>query len=130
MLVPPALNTVACGYVEFIPYDVTQYRGGIAYEKIAAIVSFSDGHRERAVFPYPWTYRDPETHDPWSASNLRNMRFVVTVQRPPAGFSDPLPPLISFVLNHTDERGYTTLPACPASPAPASPTSARPSALP
>jgi hypothetical protein len=103
-----------CGYVDFIPVTRALYQNGTAYERIKAIVSFPDEHKETAEFPYPWVYENGEQTDPWSYTNLRRRDFTVTLQQPPAGADvKAFPPLIQYVLAHTDAKGYTDLPSCP-----------------
>lgn len=112
---PSPSPAAPCGYVDFIPTARAQYQDGTAYERIKAIVSFPDGHKETAEFPYRWVYPNGEQTDPWSSTNLRRPNFAVTLQQPPAG-SDltAFPPLIQYVLRHTDASGYTQLRNCDA----------------
>ncbi|HEX3467461.1 MAG TPA: hypothetical protein VHT05_05215 [Candidatus Elarobacter sp.] len=103
-----------CGVVDFIPYAAPKYSNGTASEPIEAKVTFPDGHRETARFPYPWVYPDGEHTDPWSDTNLKDPNFVTTLRLPPPG-SDPstFPPLIQYILKHTDPQGFTYLQPCP-----------------
>jgi hypothetical protein len=103
-----------CGVVEFLPYAAPRYNGTAAEEPVAATVTFADGHKETARFPYPWIYPDGERGDPWSQTNLRNPGFETTLQFPPPGTDrTTLPPLIQYILSHTNAGGYTDLPECP-----------------
>jgi hypothetical protein len=105
-----------CGVVEFKPTAAPKYNNGTASEPVEATVTFPDGHRESARFPYVWVYPDGEQTDPWSDTNLKNPNFVTTLRFPPAG-ADPsvYPPLIQYILKHTDPQGYTNLQPCPPS---------------
>ncbi len=77
-------------------------------------MTFPDGHTESARFPYPWVYPNAEQTDPWSNTNLKDPDFVTTLRFPPPG-TDPstFPPLIQYILKHTDTGGYTNLQPCP-----------------
>jgi hypothetical protein len=103
-----------CGFVDFKPTAAPRYSNGTAFEPVQATVSFPDGHTETARFPYVWPYPNGEQTDPWSDTNLKNPNFVTTLRFPPAG-SDPstFPPLIQYIIKHTDQGGYTDLPPCP-----------------
>ena len=118
----PAAETPApCGYVDFIPAGRSRWADGTAYERIKAIVTFADGHRESAEFPYLWVYPNGEQTDPWSDTSLKRPDFQVTLQRPPAGAdASTYSPLIKYVLDHSTADGYTTLRSCPRSAGPSS----------
>jgi len=103
-----------CGIVEFKPTGPPDYRSGTAFEPVQATVTFPDGHRESAVFPYKWVYPNGEQTDPWSSTNLKNPNFVTVLHFPPPGMDrSSFPPLIQYIINHTDSGGYTDLPDCP-----------------
>jgi hypothetical protein len=103
-----------CGVVEFVPAAAPQLVGNTTEERIKATVTFSDGHRESAIFPYRWIYPNGEVTDPWSNTNLRHADFLVTMQLPPPGTdTSAYPPLIRYVLAHTNASGYTILKDCP-----------------
>jgi hypothetical protein len=110
-----AVNANApCGVVEFIPYAAPRSDGATVYEPVQATVTFPDGHKETARFPYSWVYTDGERTDPWSQTNLRNPNFQTTLQLPPPGADrSGYPSLIQYILAHTDLGGYTDLPDCP-----------------
>ena len=110
-----AVNANApCGVVEFLPYAAPRNEGGTVYEPVQATVTFPDGHKETARFPYSWVYPDGERTDPWSQTNLRNPNFETTLQLPPPGSDrSGYPALIQYILMHTDMAGYTDLPECP-----------------
>jgi hypothetical protein len=106
-----------CGVVDFVPVLAPRYSNGTASETVVAKVRFPDGHQEAATFPYPWIYPDGEQNDPWSNTNLKNPNYGdVTLRFPPPG-SDPstYPPLIQYILSHTDSQGFTNLHPCPPS---------------
>jgi hypothetical protein len=112
-----AVNANApCGFVEFRPHGPPRYSNGTATETIRATVSFPDGHTETAEFPYKWVYPNGEQSDPWSDTNLRKGDFPVNLQTPPPG-SDvgSYPPLVQYILKHSDQSGFTDLPNCPKS---------------
>jgi hypothetical protein len=86
---------------------------GSRSERIVAIVRFADGHSESATFPYQWIYPGGEQNDPWSATNLHRGDFDVPVVLPPAGADrTTFPPLIRYILDHTNPKGFTTLSHC------------------
>jgi hypothetical protein len=110
---PSPAADAPCGFVEFIPAGRSRYVEGTALETIKATVSFTDGHRESAVFPYSWRYPNGEKTDPWSDTNLRRPDFAVTLQLPPPGADvNAFPPLIQYILKHTGPEGYTDLQEC------------------
>ena len=103
-----------CGVVEFLPYSAPKYSNGTAYEPMEAKVTFPDGHRETARFPYPWIYPDGEHTDPWSDTNLKDSTAPALLRFPPPGTdTSTFPPLIQYILSHTDPQGYTNLVPCP-----------------
>ncbi len=122
LAVTPAPGAAPCGLVDFAPAAAPRYVNGTAYERLRARVTFPDGHTESAVFPYPWVYPDGERTDPWSATNLRaGVSTPVALQMPPPGFDrSTLPPPLAYIVDHTDERGWTTLTSCPTTGAAAS----------
>ena len=110
---PSPAATTPCGFVDFLPVRPPRFVLDTVWETIRASVSFPDGHRETAVFPYSWVYPNGEMTDPWSATNLRHPDFAVTLQLPPPGTDvTTYPPLIQYVLKHTDANGYTNLAEC------------------
>jgi hypothetical protein len=113
----PVNADTPCGIVEFKPTAAPKYSSdGTASEPVEATVTFPDGHREAARFPYPWIYPNGEQTDPWSNTNLKDPNFVTTLRFPPAGSdTSTYPPLIQYILKHTDSQGYTNLQPCPQS---------------
>ncbi len=106
-----------CGFVDFKPYAAPRYSGGTAYEPVQAVVTFPDGHQESARFPYPWIYPNGEQNDPWSDTNLKKGDFDITLQTPPPGAdTSSFPPLVQYILKHSNPQGYTLLPKCPRRP--------------
>ena len=113
VLTQAATDTPArCGTVEYRPYAAPRYSAGAAFEHVEATL-YSDGRvPEKARFPYTWDYRDSERTDPWSSANAQK-DVPIPVQPPPPGFDrTSLPPLIAFILAHTNRRGYVTIPQC------------------
>jgi hypothetical protein len=105
-----------CGFVDFKPTAAPKYSGTTASEPVEATVTFPDGHHESARFPYLWTYPNGEQTDPWSDTNLKNPNFITTLRFPPPGAdTSTYPPLIQYILTHTDSQGYTNLHPCPQS---------------
>jgi hypothetical protein len=103
-----------CGYVEFRPTNASTVVDGTWYENIQATVHFADGHSETAKIPYRWVYPDGERTDPWSATNLGSPGFVTRFQFPPPEFDrSTLPPLIAYIVRHSNSDGYSDLPNCP-----------------
>ena len=102
-----------CGSVDLIPFQLPDRAGAITYEHILATVTFPDGHKESAEFPYRWPYTDPGD-DPWSPRNLPNTSFFTRVQLPPAGANtNRYPEVIRYILDHTRNDGTTVLQECP-----------------
>ncbi len=113
-----AVNANApCGVVEFIPHASPKYDRTTVIETVWATVTFPDGHTESARFPYPWIYADGERTDPWSNTNLAKPNVEATLQLPPPDSDrSTFPPLITYILAHTNAGGYTDLPECPKAP--------------
>jgi hypothetical protein len=105
-----------CGEVDFIPFQAPDHSGSITYEHVLATVTFPDGHKQSAEFPYRWAYANP-ADDPWSAINLPNPNFLTRMQPPPpdtdlSRYSDT----IRYIINHTRSDGTTVLQDCPPQP--------------
>ena len=113
----PVNADTPCGVVEFKPIAAPKYSNGAASEPVEATVTFPDGHRESARFPYPWVYLNGEQNDPWSDTNLKNANYGdVTLRFPPPGTdTSTYPPLIQYILKHTNAEGFTNLQPCPPS---------------
>ena len=111
---PPAGPAATGCQVFFRPNAPPAVRAdGTRSETIVAMVRFADGHSESATFPYPWIYPDGEQNDPWSATNLRRGDFDIPVVLPPAGADrNTFPPLIRYILDHTNPKGFTSLSRC------------------
>lgn len=110
-----------CGAVTFLPYGAPRVVSGTMMERIRATVAFGDGHAETATFPYLWVYPNGEQTDPWSYTNLKNdPGGAVALQLPPPGTDEKtLPPLIAYIVAHTNAAGVTSLADCrPDRPAP------------
>lgn len=103
-----------CGFVDFVPHDAPHYSNGTASERVFATVSFPDGHKETAEFPYRWIYPNGEQNDPWSTTNLKRPDYTISLQPPPPGANVAnYPPLIQYIIKHTGPDGLTDLPECP-----------------
>jgi hypothetical protein len=103
-----------CGAVDLMPDDEPQHRGNGVSEHVVATVSFPDHHQESAAFPYRWVYAGGEETDPWSATNLQKSAMTIPLVMPPPGADrSSYPPLIQYILQHTDANGITDLSPCP-----------------
>jgi len=103
-----------CGFVDFRPHGAPRYNNGTATERIRATVTFPDGHTETEEFPYNWVYPNGEQNDPWSDTNLKKGDFSINLQTPPPGSDiSSYPPLIQYIIKHSDASGFTDLPPCP-----------------
>ena len=105
-----------CGAVDLMPDDEPQHRGSAVSEHVVATVSFPDRHQESAAFPYRWVYPSGEETDPWSTTNLQKPGMTIPlVLPPPRADVSSYPPLIQYILKHTDANGITDLSPCPGS---------------
>jgi hypothetical protein len=125
LLLLPSLSAAApdrapvepCGYVSFVPAGPPRVVSGTFYERVKAMVVFSDGHAETAEFPYYWVYPNGEQTDPWSSTNMRRPDFTTTMQSPPPGTdTKTFAPVLQYVLAHTGANGYTNLRECSRAP--------------
>lgn len=111
---PSPAPAAPCGFVTFLPVAAPRVTAGTMAERIRVTVTFSDGHTESATFPYPWVYPNGEQTDPWSYTNLKNPSLAVALQPPPPGNDvKALPPIIAYVIAHTNSAGMTNLVDCP-----------------
>jgi hypothetical protein len=103
-----------CGYVDFEDIHGSQYdkRTGGFFVDILMIVHYADGHSEDLQLDYPFYYPS-ETANPWSDRNKDNPDFITLFQFPPDNKRALEPPLVQYVMQHTDAEGYTTLNDCP-----------------
>jgi hypothetical protein len=102
-----------CGDVYFIPFQAPDHSGSVSYEHILATVTFSDGHKESAEFPYRWAYADP-ADDPWSSINMQNPNFPTRLHQPPPGTDvSRYSETIRYIIDHTRSDGTTILQECP-----------------
>jgi hypothetical protein len=105
-----------CGVVDFsVDPAGDERRGNTVTERVFASVTFPDGHREPPVaFPYRWVYENAEQTDPWSFTNSNKPTLLVALQTPPPGTDvSTYPPVIQYILKHTQPNGTTDLPPCP-----------------
>jgi hypothetical protein len=104
-----------CGYVDFAATGnpTTDQSTGRVWEYIQMTVHFPDGSYQSVDLDYPWYYPNA-TADPWSEYNEKNdPNAPATFQFPPADKVSTEPPLVSYVIQHTDAEGYTKLRECP-----------------
>jgi hypothetical protein len=108
-----------CGDVMFSPVGPPKNPNtNTQIERVAATVTFPDGHPEKVLIPYPWPYTNPEQTDPWSGTQLRlHPDDPVSMILPPPGTdTSSFEPLLKYILDHTTKDGLTTLAPCPKSP--------------
>jgi hypothetical protein len=108
-----------CGDVMFSPVGPPKNpNSNTQIERVAASVTFPDGHAEKVLIPYPWSYTNPEQNDPWSSTQLRlNPDTAVNMILPPPGTdTSSYDPLLKYILAHTSPEGGTTLAPCPKLP--------------
>lgn len=100
-----------CGYVEFEPSDnpIVDKSTGRIWEKIALKVHFPDGSDQSVDLDYPWYYPSKDA-DPFMPENKN---VPATFEFPPANQRENEPPLVQYVIQHTDDQGYTKLRDCP-----------------
>lgn len=99
-----------CGEVDFAPNgNPTTDRTGRIWEYIAIIVHFPDGSEQSVDLDYPFFYNG-ESDDPFIKGHDN---IPATFQFPPANQAPNEPPLVQYVVQHTDANGYTKLRDCP-----------------
>ncbi|PZR56299.1 MAG: hypothetical protein DLM50_08510 [Candidatus Meridianibacter frigidus] len=107
-----AAGNEPCGFVSFVNIRAPKYAGGAFYQDIRAMVTFADRHQEGVELDYPFYYAS-ETAFPWSDQNLKNDKFEVPFQFPPAEKRASEPPLVQYIMTHTDTAGFTKFKNCP-----------------
>lgn len=108
----------ACGDIDFADPSAASYdaaTGNYFYDGIEMIVHYSDGHAETTTLDYPWHYHNPAM-DPFKHTDA-----PMLFQFPPKAMRANEPPIVQYVMAHTDEMGGTQLNGCPGSTATASP---------
>jgi hypothetical protein len=112
-----AAGNEPCGFVDFTSIHGSQYdRLTHRYwVDIRVSVHFADGHSESAVLDYPWWYPNAAVN-PFSEQNLSNNELTASFQFPPSDKRASEPPLVQYVMAHTDANGVTLLKDCPAVP--------------
>ncbi len=105
---------IPCGFVELHPIKEARFdRRGHAIESVAAVVHYPDKHTASAAFPYEFTYPNDRS-DPFAIVNEDRSDLPALVQPPPPGTDmTDANPVIVYILNHTDAKGFTTLVDCP-----------------
>jgi hypothetical protein len=100
-----------CGYVDFQPTDqpIIDKSTGRVWEKIEMVVHFPDGSEQTTDLDYTWYYPS-KAADPFMPEN---QNVPATFQFPPANQRDNEPPLVQYVIQHTDGQGFTKLRDCP-----------------
>ena len=108
-----------CGAVDFAApggsYDAST--GLTIYDNVGMTVHYADGHAESVTLDYPWHYRN-EAMDPFKHPSGE---VPLLFQFPPKAMRANEPPLVQYVMAHTDVMGTTTLNDCAGIPAVASP---------
>lgn len=100
-----------CGYVEFEPNDnpIVDKSTGRIWEHIAMKVHFPDNSEQSVDLDYTWYYPSKNA-DPFMPENKN---VPATFQFPPANQRANEPELVQYVIDHTDQLGYTKLHDCP-----------------
>jgi hypothetical protein len=100
-----------CGYVEFEPTDnpIVDKSTGRIWEHISMKVHFPDSSEQSVDLDYTWYYPSKDA-DPFMPENKN---VPATFQFPPANQRDNEPPLVQYVIQHTDDQGFTKLRDCP-----------------
>jgi hypothetical protein len=104
-----AAGTQPCGFVTFEdPHGARfdpQTRG--FWVDVQMSVHFPDGHAESLLLDYPWYY-------PSAAQNpFQNESAPMLFQWPPADKRGAEPPVVQYVMQHSEEPGITLLKDCP-----------------
>ena len=112
-----------CGDVTFSPIGPPRNPDRkTQIERVTVTVTFPDGHLEKVLIPYPWTYTDPEQTDPWSSTQIfahkndTELPPITMILPPPGTDTSGYDPLIKYVLTHTNAQGFTNLADCPKLP--------------
>lgn len=100
-----------CGYVDFSPNDkpTIDQNTGRVWEYVAIIVHFPDGSAQSVNLDYPFYYPS-QSADPFEPGNAN---VPATFQFPPSDKAPTEPPLVEYVIQHTDAAGFTKLRDCP-----------------
>jgi hypothetical protein len=88
-------------------------------QRVEVVAYLQDGRSLVAVFPYDWTYEDPARDNPFYGANVFRYRTPFAVQLPKERLEkQSLPPIIAYVLEHTDAGGHLHTKSCPPSTPP------------
>lgn len=100
-----------CGYVDFSPNDrpTIDSKTGRVWEYVAIVVHFPDGSEQSVNLDYPFYYA-AQADDPFEPGHDN---IPATFQFPPPNQAANEPPLVQYVIQHTDSAGYTKLRDCP-----------------
>jgi len=107
-----------CGAVDFVDPRAPSFDASTGlsfYDGIEMVVHYADGHAETVTLDYPWHYRD-QTMDPF-----KNASAPMLFQFPPKSMRPSEPPLVQYVMAHTNVMGVTDLNECANIPALATP---------
>ena len=90
---------------------------GSVEHKVDAKLVLADGTEQTGRFPYPFVYPG---HDQDAFLLPFRVDRGIPIQTPPPGTDmSAAPPIVNFILQHSDAAGHTEVPPCPdASPAP------------
>lgn len=106
-----AVGQEPCGYVEFMPTDdPTPGPSGQVTQHISMTVHFADRTTQTVDLDYTWTFASEST-DPFLPEN-KNLPDPV-FQFPPDAIRAQEPPVVQYVMQHTDSQGKTLLKDCP-----------------
>ena len=103
-------QAAACGEVDFSVTGIPRYdraSGFYVYDRVKLIVHMSDGTQQELPLDYPWRYKS-EAGDPFLHSNVPTF-----FEFPPENMRANEPPIVQYVMKHTNSYGGTTLNNCP-----------------
>ncbi len=79
---------------------------------VAMTVHFADRRTESLLLDYAWFYPNSASN-PWAQQNLDDPNFPTRFQSPPPGKRASEPPLVLYVIAHSNGDGLTLLKSCP-----------------
>ncbi len=102
-----------CGYVDFEPTQEARVDRptGRVWEYVSIVVHFPDGSVQSVPLDYTFFYPS-EDQDPFLKGHEN---IPATFQFPPQNQRPNEPPLVQYVIDHTNVDGYTLLKECPKS---------------
>lgn len=109
-----AAGTEPCGFVEFSDPHGSRYDPNTHgfWVDISLSVHYPDGHTDSVLLDYPFYYPN-EAANPWSTQNIKDPTFPTRFQPPPPDKRDSEPPIVQYVMQHSDKGGFTLLKDCP-----------------